>query len=201
MKTGLLIVREKQRDTFKQFFDENAVTEVVMVRARSVKKNFLLNLFNLTDEEKTLFVFMTKDFYIKKLEKLCEQTLGEKEHGILIKIKKESIMKETKQKEKNDKLIVVILKSGFTELVLDVAKTFEVSGATIINGKGVGSGHSTFMGMGIDSEREIVLIAVKSEIEKKLQMAIKKALVKNQPVNGVSFSLPLEDFKKYESES
>lgn len=199
MKTGILVVKEKQQEVFKEFFEENAVTEVVIIKAKSVKRNFFLNLFNLSDEEKTLFLFMTKDIYMKKLEKLCEQSLTS-DHGILIKFKKELIMKENKKTEKNDKLVVVILKSGFTELVLDVAKEFEVTGATIINGKGIGSGHTSFMGMGIDSEREVVLIAVNSKIEKKLQMGIKKALIKNPPVNGVSFSLPLEDFVKYNAE-
>ena len=36
-----------------------------MIKAKSVKRNFFLNLFNLTDEEKTLFLFMTKDIYEK----------------------------------------------------------------------------------------------------------------------------------------
>ena len=199
MKTGILIVKEKQQDIFKEFFEENAVTEIVMMRAKSVKRNFLLNFFNLTDEAKTLFLFNTKDLYMKKLEELCKENLGEKDHGILIKIKKESTMKEKEEnkKVKNDKLIVVILKSGFTELVIDAAKEYEVSGATILSGKGIGAQHSTFMGMGIDSEREVVLIAVSNAVEKKLQMSIKKALIKNQPVNGISFSLPLEDFIKY----
>jgi len=201
MKTGILVIKDNQKDIFKEFFEENDVTEVVMIKAKSVKRNFFLNLFNLSDEEKTLFLFMTKDIYIKKLEKLCEQNLGEKDHGILIKLKKELTMKENKKTEKNDKLVVVILKSGFTELVLDVAKEFEVSGATIIGGKGIGSGHTSFMGMGIDSEREVVLIAVNSKTEKKLQMGIKKALIKNSAVNGISFSLPLEDFVKYNAEN
>lgn len=109
-------------------------------------------------------------------------------------------MEENKKKEKNDKLIVVILKSGFTDLVLDVVKGFDVSGATILSGKGIGYGHTSFMGMGIDSEREVVLIAVNSIIERKLQMEIKKVLIKNSAVNGVSFSLPLEDFVKYNAE-
>lgn len=203
MKTCFLVVKEKQKDIFTEFFAENDITEVVMLKAKSIKRNFLLNLFNLSDEAKTLFFFMTKEIYIKKLEQLCEENLNEKDHGILIKVKREKdIMKEKENKKrvKNDKLIVIILKSGFNELVLDIANQFEVSGATIVSGKGVGSGHSSFMGMGIDSEREVILIAVNSEIEKKMQMAIKKVLVKNSTVNGISFSLPLEDFKKYNSE-
>ena len=43
-----------------------------------------------------------------------------------------------------------------------------MSGATIINGKGIGSGHTSFMGMGIDSEREVVLVDCCKQNRKKI---------------------------------
>lgn len=202
MRTCFLVVKQSQTEIFEEFFEDNDITEIVKIKAKSVKKNFFLNLLNLSDQPKTLFLFMTKEIYVKKLETLCHNVLTYKDSGILVKIKGEKdLMKEKEmpkaKKPKNSKLIVTILKSGFTELVLDIAKAYEISGATILNAKGIGKSHSTFLGIDIDSEREVVLIATTEEIEKKLQTEIKKAMIKNKPVNGISFSLPLEDFIKF----
>ena len=200
MRTCILITDFNQTEIFEEFFIENDITEIVNIKAKSVKKNFFLDLLNLSDQPKSLFLFMAKETYIKKLETLCNDVLIDRHSGVFIKMKREKDMskeKELPKKPKNSKLIVTILKSGFTELVLDVAKTYEISGATILNAKGIGRAHSSFIGIDVDSEREVVLIATTEEIEKKLQTDIKKALIKNKPVNGISFSLPLEDFIKF----
>lgn len=192
MKNCILVVNEQQKEIFFEFFQEQNITEVVHLPAKSYKHNLFLDLFHLSEKQKTVFWFLAQDRQVKKLEQLCNTTLTGKENGILIKLKKENTMTES-----NGKLIVTIIKSGFTELVTDAAQQFEVSGATIISGKGIGKSHSSFMGMGIDSEREIVLIAVNDQIAKQLQNQIKKSVIKNSAANGICFMLPLEDFVNF----
>lgn len=192
MKNCILVVNEQQKEIFFEFFQEQNITEVVHLPAKFYKHNLFLDLFHLSEKQKTVFWFLAQDRQVKKLEQLCNTTLTGKENGILIKLKKENTMTES-----NGKLIVTIIKSGFTELVTDAAQQFEVSGATIISGKGIGKSHSSFMGMGIDSEREIVLIAVNDQIAKQLQNQIKKSVIKNSAANGICFMLPLEDFVNF----
>lgn len=199
MKLCAFAVEENQKDIFCEFFAENDVTEVIMLKARSFKKNNFLQMFYNADTKKVFFIFKIKETHLKKLQELCTQTFSKNENGILMILKKENSMKTNKE-TKNDKLVVTILKSGFTELITSVATQMGVSGATILSGKGIGACHSSFLGMGIDSEREIILIATQEKIQKKLENEIKKAMIKNKAVNGICFSLPLENFKKFNEE-
>ena len=196
MRNCILVVYEEQKSIFTDFFEEQDITEAFCFAAKTTKQNFFLDLFHLSETPKSLFWFMAKESQIKKLEQLCQNTFTAKESGLLLKLKKEKDMNSPT----NSKLIVTVVKSGFTELVTEAAKQFEISGATIINGKGVGKSHSSFMGMGIDSEREVVLIAASDDIAKKLQNEIKKAVIKNPTVNGICFILPLEDFIKFDEQ-
>lgn len=102
------------------------------------------------------------------------------------------------QNTKYDKLVVAIIKNGFLEIVLNATKGFELSGATILNAKGIGQSNTEFMGMDVESHREVVLIATTSKLEKKLITTLKQALKDNGEANGVMFSLPIENFVKFD---
>ncbi len=216
MRTNLLIVKQSYNEHFQEFFRENDITEVWHLSAKSVRKNFLLDLFDLSEEELAMFIILLKPKKIAKLEEYCKNGLIDKHSGVLIKFKSEKevmIEEEKKLDEKsanikgektakkidNDKLVVSIVTAGFSELVIDALKSLDVSGATILNGKGVGANYSSFMGMGIDSERDIILIATNAQKAKKLQNAISKNIVKNEKAKGITFCVPLVDYIKFDA--
>lgn len=194
MNKVILVVKHSQFEVFQEYFKENDISEVLHLTGKATKKNFFLDLFNLSDEERSLFLLNIKTTPLNKLISFCESVLVDKNTGMLIKLKGEKEgMKEQKGK-KEQKLVITVITAGFTELVMDSAKAFGITGATILNAKSCGINYSSFLGMGLDSEREIILIACDSTKAKSLKSAITKAILKAQTPKGVSFIMPISDF-------
>lgn len=205
MKTSLLIVKHSQQEIFQEFFNDNDIDEPLHMLGKAIKKNFLLDLLNLTNEEKSVFLLQMKKSQENKLQEFCENVLVDKNTGMLIKFKSEKeIMNELinenekTKKDKVDKLVVTVISAGFTELVMDSVKSLGISGATILSGKSAGGNYSSFLGMGIDSEREVILIACESSKAKLLKNAITKSIIKANVPKGVTFILPLTEFIHYD---
>jgi nitrogen regulatory protein PII len=206
MTNCILIIDNSKNSKFEDFLKTQTTITAINLEAKSTSRNFLLALLNLSDVKKNVYFIKTKTQQLKKLEDFCHETLNKNQSGLLIKLKKEEKSMEKQQKSvkkpsknvKNDKLVVTIVKSGFVEIVLNSTKNFEVSGATILNGKGIGQSETEVMGMEIESHREVILIATTSDLEKKLISALKQALTENGNANGIIFSLPIADFVKFD---
>lgn len=197
---NILIIDKTKKAVFENFFNNSNIKNVLHLNAKSTSRNFILSLLNLSDIPKCVYIFKTTVKKLEKLEVFAEENLNKNSSGLLITLKKENNkMKEKTVKQiKNDKLIVVVIKNGFVELVLNATKGFSLSGATILNGKGIGESQTEFMGMDIENQRELVLIATTSALEKQIIKALKTELNTNPHVNGVIFTLPIEKFIKFD---
>ena len=101
----------------------------------------------------------------------------------------ESVLKDTKYE-----LLTVITNQGYTDLVMDAARSKGAGGGTVIHAKGTGiKKASQFMGVSLASEKELVLIVVRS----KDKNAIMKSIMDNAGIeskaNAVVFSLPVTE--------
>lgn len=95
---------------------------------------------------------------------------------------------------KNFDLIVTIVNKGFSDYVIDAAKSAGASGATIISGRGMGiHEQDSFLGVKIQPEKELVLILVFKEDRNKIMKEIVKQASLNQEGKGLCFSLPVND--------
>ena len=89
-------------------------------------------------------------------------------------------------------LIVTVVDKDFSDVVIEVAKANGAEGATIINARGTGIHESSsFMGINIQPEKEIVLMVVKKQIRKKVMRAILKDANISEEGHGLTFALPL----------
>lgn len=90
-------------------------------------------------------------------------------------------------------LIVTIVVRGFSEDVVDAAKSAGASGCTIINGRGTGiHENAKLFGMLIEPEKEILFILVPKDITEKVLEAICAAANLDKPNKGIAFVLDVE---------
>lgn len=93
----------------------------------------------------------------------------------------------------NIKALFIILNAGHADEVIDIARDNGVKGATILHARGAGARHESFMGITVDSEKEMVLCIVEDETSVKTMAAIKEKAGIKTPAHCICFTLPVED--------
>ena len=91
-------------------------------------------------------------------------------------------------------LIITVVNKGFSDYVIETARSMGASGATIIHGRGTGI-HETdsFFGNFIQPEKDIVLILVFKKDKNKIMQEICKVSRLNEEGKGLSFSVPVNN--------
>lgn len=101
---------------------------------------------------------------------------------------------ESDLKNTNHQLIIVITEPGYTNMVMDAARGAGAYGGTVIHAKGTGMEMAEkFMGVSLASEKELVLIVVKTEQKNPIMQAIMKDAGLNTKAKSIAFSLPVND--------
>ena len=101
----------------------------------------------------------------------------------------ESVLKDTKYE-----LLVTITNQGYTDLVMDAARSRGAGGGTIIHAKGTGVKEAAhFMGVSLAAEKEIVLIVAKSAEKNAIMKAIMEEAGPDSKARAIVFSLPVSE--------
>lgn len=90
------------------------------------------------------------------------------------------------------KALFIIVNAGFSAEVIEVARNAGAKGATILNARGKGKLHESFMGITIDTEKEIILCLIDSHIVNDVMAAIKEKSGRGHSANSVCFTMPVE---------
>ena len=90
------------------------------------------------------------------------------------------------------KALYIIVNTGFSAEVVEIARSVGSTGATIINARGSVAKPKTIFGITIDTEKEIVLSVVEQDVAvKSMEQVLEKAGV-GTPAHGLCFFLPVE---------
>ncbi len=101
---------------------------------------------------------------------------------------------ETILKNTDHHLIIVITEPGYTNMVMDAARSAGAYGGTVIHAKGTGMELAEkFMGVSLASEKELVLIVTKTELKNPIMQAIMKDAGLQTKAKSIAFSLPVTD--------
>jgi nitrogen regulatory protein PII len=92
----------------------------------------------------------------------------------------------------NKKALFIVVNAGFAESVLEIARTLGVQGATIMNARGEGMQHESFMGITVDTEKEIIVAVTDEEIARKVMAAVKEQVGIDTPAHSICFMMPVE---------
>ncbi len=91
------------------------------------------------------------------------------------------------------KSLFIIINAGHAHELLELLREAGATGATILNTRGEEGKHESFMGITMDSEKElIVCVAEEATAEKAIKLIGEKMGV-NTPVHGVCFTIPIDN--------
>ena len=199
MRNYILIVRKKCQNKVEDFLKANEITECFEMYGNSSKVNFLKELLNLYSNELIVYFFKAKTKNILALKKFLKHSPRYRS-SLLLGIKKEIEMEKLEKENITDypRLFVAIVPAGFNEIVVDCVKEIGESGATILSGKGMGKNYSSFMGIELENEKDVVLIATQKSHTNRLANLVRKRAIEKD-VQGLVFTIPLEDYKTFKN--
>ena len=91
-------------------------------------------------------------------------------------------------------LIITIVTKGFSDFFVETARSAGASGATVINGRGVGvHENDSFFGVRLTPEKELVLILVFKQDKDKIMSQIATQARLDESGRGLCFSVPVND--------
>src|SRR5690606_34629315 len=90
-------------------------------------------------------------------------------------------------------LIVAVVNNGYSEEVMAAARTAGATGGTVIHARGINSEEvEKFLGISIQTEKEIIAIIARKEDKHNIMKAIAQAAGIKTPSRGVVISLPVD---------
>lgn len=91
-------------------------------------------------------------------------------------------------------VIICIVNTGFSDLVMDAARSAGARGGTVINARGTADEEAQqLFNISLQPEKELVMIIVKSEIRDTVLHLIYKEAGLDTPARGIAFSMPSDN--------
>ena len=90
------------------------------------------------------------------------------------------------------KSLFIIVNAGYADNVIEIVRGEGAGGATILNARGSGPKHEVFMGITIDTEKEIILCLADQHTSEKIMAAVKEKAGTKTPAHGVCFTLSVD---------
>ena len=119
---------------------------------------------------------------------------GMKQLQFLLETQEYQKEEETTLKNTDHHLIIVITEPGYTNMVMDAARSAGAYGGTVIHAKGTGMELAEkFMGVSLASEKELVLIVTQTDLKNPIMQAIMKDAGLQTKAKSIAFSLPVTD--------
>ena len=101
---------------------------------------------------------------------------------------------ESEMKDTAHELLVVIGNQGYSDLIMDAARSVGAAGGTIIHAQGTGQEKAEkFLGISLASEKDIIFIVTKTEKKNEIMQAIMKDAGPTSDAKAIVFSLPVTD--------
>lgn len=95
--------------------------------------------------------------------------------------------------EKKYEMILCIVNAGFSETVMDAAKSAGAQGGTLLRGRGTANREAEeFFHIVIQPDKEIVMILVPQEIKDAVLTSIYQAAGLNTAGQGIAFSIAVD---------
>ncbi|HIY55041.1 MAG TPA: P-II family nitrogen regulator [Candidatus Dorea merdavium] len=208
-----LITNRGMRERFLHFFREYHIEVTFAALGRGTAGSALLDYLGMEDTEKAVyFAVITRDTWQELKKALYARmridipgrgiafliplsSVGGKKVlqyltvGQKIEIEEESTLQNTEYE-----LLVAIANSGYTEVIMDAARSAHAPGGTVLHAKGTGAEHAErFLGISLAEEKEMVFIVVKAARKNAIMRAIMEQAGTDSKAGTVVFSLPVTE--------
>ncbi len=99
---------------------------------------------------------------------------------------------ETTLKDTKYELIIVIANQGYSNVIMDAARSEKAGGGTVIHAKGTGVERAEkFLGVSLVKEKEMVFIVARSDKKHRIMQAIMDSAGLDSKAQAIAFSLPV----------
>ena len=96
--------------------------------------------------------------------------------------------------EKDYKIIFCIVNAGFSDEVMDAARSAGATGGTVIRGRGTANREAEdFFHIQFQPDKEIIMILVPEEIREAVLHALYRGVGRDTPGQGIAFCLPVDE--------
>lgn len=177
----------------------------------------ILDYFGLSETEKDIAITLAPRFKIPDLmHKISEKfQIRNPGHGILFTLPLSGVSSQVPQilckteylcqgKEKKEEctmqatgsydLVLTIVNRGYTDTVIDAARSAGARGGTVLNARRVGyEDAANLLGFTIQPEKEIIAILTPRCAKQEIMQAINKCAGLTTECHGILFSLPVEN--------
>lgn len=206
-----LITTRSLRAKYQEFFKENELQITLGTPGAGTASNEILNYFGMEATEKYIyFAFVTSDSWPAVKRGLYEKmridvpgrgiafliplsSIGGKSalHYLSanqeIKVKEESTLKNT-----DYELLITIANAGYTDVIMDAARSAHAPGGTVLHVKGTGAEYAKkFFGISLAEEKEMIFIVVHTKQKNTIMKAIMEKAGTGTSAGSICFSLPV----------
>lgn len=204
------IVDRGHGDRLMQLCKKTGAQGGTTLLGRGTGSSTLLQMLGLSDSRKELVLTLVPQDTAKDITNALQHApwVQKKVRGVLFQIDVLALHKAStaasmarKDMSMNDtaspshELITVIVNAGYAEDVMAHARRAGATGGTILHGRGTAKEEdSTFFGLTIVPEKDIVLIISKAENAPALLEAVRSAECLQEQGMGIAFCTPVEAF-------
>lgn len=206
-----IITNRGMRDKFIAFFKENNVHVTLAALSAGTADSAILDYLGMESSEKVVYLaFVTRDTWKQLKEKLYRKvkidipgrgiafliplsSIGGKNTLQYLTVDQTIVLEEESTLKNTDyELLVAIANAGYTETIMDAARSADAPGGTVIHAKGTGMEHAKrFLGISLAEEKEIVLIVLPAAQKNNVMKAIMDKAGLKSPAGAIVFSLPV----------
>ena len=207
------ITERELSDKFSDFYKKHDLDIFNATVGYGTAANEVLNFFGLDSSEKIVFFHVVTDATWKTIKKSLQKEMhieyprmgvafiipmssmgGKKALSYLTSGQEFVKGEETTLKETKYELLVVIANQGYSELIMDAARSENAGGGTVVHAKGTGTYKAEqFLGVTLVPEKEMLFIVAKTTQKAAIMRAIMDKAGLNSPAKSIVFSLPVTD--------
>lgn len=207
------IVDKKDAKKYLDLYQENDLNVMYLTLGAGTASNEVLDYLGLDSAEKAVsFSVLEENSWInikKQLEKKLKidapgggiaftiplsSVGGKKTLQFLLESQDYQKEEESALKNTTHELIIVIAEQGYTNMIMDAARSAGAYGGTVVHAKGTGMEIAEkFMGVSLAAEKEMIFIVTKTEQKNAIMQAIMKDAGTTSKAKSIVFSLPVTD--------
>ena len=207
------IVDRKIVNKYIELYQENNLHVMYLTLGFGTAANEVLDYLGLDSTEKAVAYSVLEESSWKNIKKQLQKKLqidapgggiaftiplssigGKKTLQFLLESQDYKKEEESTLQNTVHELVVVIAEQGYTELIMDAARSAGAYGGTVIHAKGTGmQAADKFMGVSLAAEKEIIYIVTKKDQKNAIMQAVMEHAGINTKAKAITFSLPVTD--------
>lgn len=205
----LSVLDRERADNMTALYQEQGIPMVLTFMARGTATGEQLDLYGLDPTEKAVVAAVADSSKTKQLIRSAKRKLfiDIPGNGIMMAVPVKSVgggrtlayLTDNSAPESgapnmnfDHELIVVILNQSYVDDVMNAARSAGAFGGTVLHAKGTGAKYAEkFFGVSLANEKEVVLIAARSNEKAAIMRAVLEQTGPHTPAGAISFSLPI----------